>query len=390
MVRDGHLRRGSLGAGAGLALAGVLATAGCQADLALPPGAELACGPGTPCPSGHACNEVVRRCVAVGGGDRRAPEVVGGSVRIEPAVARIGQTVEVGLGVDEPLALSPKVTLELPEPLLVPATAEGGRAFSLSYRPSGDEPQATPVTLTARLVDGSGNEARGIALGSVRFDFAPPVPSPPRVLDPRHPGRGGTGRVEVVLDEALPRPPAVVTGTGSPLAFEPGAPVPAYRYAWTVGPDEVEGPVGPEVAAVDAAGNEGLSSLADAFVLDFTPPALAEAPAVSRAAVRAGATVAVGLEVDEPLARDPEVRLRPAVGGRDRVAGRTRPVRAGSGRRPAAAGSAQHPYVVALRRTPSAPWPGGVGAGGAGVASAGAGAQAVASPVGPGGVRRAT
>ena len=291
--------------------------AACQPDLALPPGAEVACGPAAPCPEGYACNEVVGRCVAVGGGDRQPPEVVAGSVRVEPALAGRGQPVRVTFDVDEPLAFPPQVGLALARERPFARLDEPGDAWAFSYAPAGGEPDGEPVGITALLVDRAGNVARDVALGTVTFDFTAPGVARIEPVGHGRATRDGRVVVEVALDEATPEPPGVwLAETGAALALEPGTEPPVYRFVYGVGDGDEAGSYGVRVAAADAVGNRAEAVAADIVVLDFTPPGLAGVPEVVSPVARRGTIVAVQLEVDEPLAGGPTVTLR---AGEERV-----------------------------------------------------------------------
>ena len=129
----------------GALLASALATAACRPDLALPSEAELSCRAGDRCPDGYVCNELVGRCVSTAGGDRRPPEVVAGSARVEPALAGRGRTVVVRFAVDEPLALPPQLRLATAAAPAWTSAEEREGTWASSYAPTGDEPTVPPA-----------------------------------------------------------------------------------------------------------------------------------------------------------------------------------------------------------------------------------------------------
>ncbi len=297
----------------GALLASALATAACRPDLALPSEAELSCRAGDRCPDGYVCNELVGRCVSTAGGDRRPPEVVAGSARVEPALAGRGRTVVVRFAVDEPLALPPQLRLATAAAPAWTSAEEREGTWASSYAPTGDEPEGSPLTVTALLVDRAGNTGQDVALGTVTFDFTPPRVVHIEPVGQGHATRGGRAAVDVVVvvDEAPPAPPrAWLAETGLPLSLDAASQPPFYRFVHEVGSGDEEGRYGVRVVVADAAGNRTEASAADVVVLDFEPPRLLASPSVLDPVVRPGTAVAVQLEVDEPLARDPAVELR--------------------------------------------------------------------------------
>jgi hypothetical protein len=116
--------------------------------------------------------------------------------------------------------------------------------------------------------------------------------------------------VEATFGEALPVPPAARVVGGPTMVTVPTAQGNVWRFRLDVTGTELEGPMSVVVDAQDAAGNAATRTATDAFVLDFTPPALgAGSPLVDTPNVRAGQQIVVHAGFTEPLAAAPSARL---------------------------------------------------------------------------------
>ena len=291
----------------------VLTCSSCSADLSLSGEVQIDCRQGAPCPEGFVCNLIVGRCISVRGA-AEPPEVV--SARVTPALAGPKGEVTVSFEVTESLGLPPVVTLGGPDGGRLALVEEHGLAWVFRYLPSGAEPQAVAVSVTATLVDAAGNVTNDAALGAVRFDFEAPSVSRMEVVGGAHLARESLGAVTFTVSEELREVPRVVlAGIGAELAHDPGVEPPGYRFTYAVGPDAPPGWHGVTASVVDVAGNPAEATTPGVFRLDFERPALAAPPELTAEAGRPGTTLGVRFRVSEELGADPAVALV-AGGGR--------------------------------------------------------------------------
>ena len=286
----------------------------CGADLDLQQGVQLECDEGTYCPEGYTCNDLIHRCVKIGEGDIEPPGIAAGSVRIEPTIVALDTEIVVTFEADETLAYNPSVSLAIAtadEPPPFVKAGREGHTYTFTYTPSGSEPQDV-VTVAADLVDDAGNQASGLSLGTVRFDFRPPQVTGIKAVGNTWLRRGAEGTVEFTVNEALGEVPRVhITESEAELVPASGAEPPVYRFTYTVKDEDEAGAVGVSVEVDAEAGNVGQAAAVEVFTLDFQGPVVVGEPDLITPIARPGAVVGVDFELDEELSEAPSVVLLP-------------------------------------------------------------------------------
>jgi hypothetical protein len=296
-----------------MALALVLALAGCSPSFAVADAAQLSCSQTEACPSGWVCNQNVSRCVKVNGLDTVAPSLTSPATP-SPGIVRRGATTTLAFDVSEPLLGPPTAQLQTAptRPLAFDSAASTDTHFVLTYQAEGDEPTGADVPITLQFTDRSGNIAS--ATTSVRFDFQPPDANAISITGSSL-RAGGVLRVGFTATEQLSGTPQVELGQGTFLVADPTVAPPNYAFEYVATGSEPEGPVALTLQLTDLAGNSASIPLGNAATLDFSPPALQRAPEVLTPAVRESFTALVRFSVTEPLAQAPAVTLDPGDGG---------------------------------------------------------------------------
>lgn len=292
------------------AVAALLCSAACRSQLAVPSDAQLDCTSGT-CPAGWTCNTHIGRCVLTDQIDAVPPALAGAAV-VTPSLVRVGITARVAFDVTEDLRVPPRVVLRagFDRALTILAAESSARHFVFTYQPVGDEPQDQDCPVVVDLEDLQGLQSVGLAAGSIRFAFSPPVLY--TVALSGSPARAGaTLRLAFTTSEALASDPVVHLGAGRNMARDPASSGTSWVYAYVSDGTEPEDPAGVPLSIdlVDLAGNAATGLAAGAAVFDRTPPGLAGAPAIAPGAAAAGTLVRVTFTASEDLGADPVVRL---------------------------------------------------------------------------------
>lgn len=209
------------------------ALAGCTFDASVPSGAAVRCSPESPvCPAGHYCQQRLGRCMPLQAEDREPPQLLSSAVS-RSWLAR-GAALSVDLEVSEPLSVLEAQVVQRGKrfPMqTVPADDAAPTARRVEWVESGELSEG-PASVLVTLVDRSGNEAVGLAAGTVTFDFTAPAVRDARVVFPR--GSDG-GAVPVRPDEAVV---VRVTFTepveGSPALVQRAQSCALPEHAWTL------------------------------------------------------------------------------------------------------------------------------------------------------------
>lgn len=187
-----------------------LALAGCPlADVSIDDDVVITCAAADECPSGYSCVERVGRCIVDSGGDEQAPALSGATLSRDRAGA--GVEVVLTFDVDEPLFEDPRVTLGGADAFTRDADHPG---FRYTLVPTGGEGSGTH-TVQVDLVDLSGNEALGVAAGSVTLDFEPPAVAAAAVSDDVVAG-GAELTLTVTASEPLVEPAVALLDAAAP------------------------------------------------------------------------------------------------------------------------------------------------------------------------------
>ena len=257
----------------------LVAAAGCGFDSTIPEAAQITCAEGGECPPGYVCREAIGRCVRTDGDDTEAPYVTEGA-EVSPEVVGLAGDLHAFFQVSEALGADPVVYLTTeggqrhPLVRLAPEEWEDPLSYHYAYRPTGEEPQKVRHDVRADLIDQDGNEAQGVDLGRVWFDFEAPVPEAVAVANDGHVRAGAAVDVTLTVSEELDGPPWGFVGeSGLELFCEPDAGALAWRCAGVAVPELIEPGVHDLVLAMsDPAGNLTEHRVPAAVTVDFAPP----------------------------------------------------------------------------------------------------------------------
>lgn len=288
-------------------LVAILGICRCSIDRAVPGDTKIGCESEEDCPPDYACKEALGRCVLVQGADDKPPGIE--NVQIGPSVVGLAGEVVVSFDVTDELIEDPQVLLGTSSRQLFGKGSADGRSYIYAYSPDGSENEA-PTPILATMVDISGNEAVDLTVGSISFDFTSPLVSD-LTVSKAHARAADPVVVTFRVNETLGATPDVRLGDGTALVEETSQEALVYAFGYSPAGTETEGPVLVAINVVDAAGNTSRSTFPDAFVLDFTPPAVEGTPSTPRPVVRAGQVAAVTFAVSEPLEGALVVELTP-------------------------------------------------------------------------------
>lgn len=298
--------------------------AACTTDLELPADVRISCNDSDECPDAFACRN--GRCVPRDNTDVTPPTIVG-----QPTLSKSRLTsadvLQVAFVVDEVLSGDPAIWIDVGGEvralaLDTVASEPGALSYVATYAARGDEVERRTSFLVADLADTAGNNAVGVALGAVEFDFTPPgialatvsfVPSPGNPL-PVVSAAGAATEIIVTLvsDEAVVASPSLSV-SGADIAFDAPSST-AFVSVFRGGVATLaDGLYTPEVTWRDEAGNEGTRMVEQAALLvrASTPTLLVDQSAVRFLRSpwgRADAESVGGLE----LAAGPRFELAPA------------------------------------------------------------------------------
>lgn len=280
---------------------------GCKVGFDAPADARITCSSDAECPGGWFCKPALGRCSQ--SHDDGSPPTLHGAATVTPGFASRGTLVTVQFEASEPLGVLPVIELNTAPartPFLLYSQNGLVYTYALAVGPAVSE---GTYSVLARLVSATGAVAQDLALGTVQVDATPPEITRIDVLTPRV--RAGQGAlVEATFGEALTVAPRARVLAGPAMVTVPTAQANVWRFRLDVTGTELEGSMSVEVDAQDGAGNAATRTATDAFVLDFTAPALATAALVETPVVRSGQQIVVDLQFTEPLAAPPAVRLR--------------------------------------------------------------------------------
>ncbi len=278
----------------------LMVTAGCRADLSVPDGSEIRCGPGATCPAGMRCSERVQACVRTGGGDTQPPAVLPVPDGFEPPVVGPGGSVDVSLSVTEALAFDPVLVLDLPGAPPLERVGGSGLDYTFRYAPGGDEPDGS-VAVLATLVDLAGNLAADLVVHLIVLDLTAPGLAGLALDGPAFLPRDGATAVTFQVGEPLGAAPQVTLEPGGAPWTCPDDAASPVRCTFTPGEDAVAGVYDVRVRVRDPYGNAGGARLVQALTLDFTAPAPVGEPALRGTLTRPGGALGVELTLDEPV-----------------------------------------------------------------------------------------
>ncbi len=159
-------------------LAVVTLLGGCLVGTEVRPGTPVHCLANRECPDGFVCRVEIELCVEVKSKDDRPPEFVG-APGLNRTVGRAGTEFILTFTIDEPVAISPVITLDVPEAPRVftlssqPPDDAAAQTYRASWTAGGDEPEAEPLAVLVELWDRQGNHATRNA-GVIALDFTAP------------------------------------------------------------------------------------------------------------------------------------------------------------------------------------------------------------------------
>lgn len=206
----------------------------CSVSLDLPKSAEVVCVSNDDCPPDYTCRN--ERCVARNNSDATAPLLVGTAV-FDRTFLKQDDILSVTFVVSEALATGPTVQIDVGghiRDLTLSSSNVATKTYTFQYTAIGDEAERRSSLVTVDLIDDARNSNRGVALGTVEFDFTPPhvalatvtiLPAPTSALSRVDvAGTGAQVFVTLIADEALGEfTPALVANMGAtsfPLTYE--------------------------------------------------------------------------------------------------------------------------------------------------------------------------
>ena len=207
--------------------------------------------------------------------DQTPPDLVAGSVVLQPPVVRRGGTLTADFEATEPLASAPEVWVAGRTMAAVGDVEPPRYSFSLALDPEEADGIKAPAAV---LTDLAGN--RDVApLGTVRYDRRSPGLAFSAVV-PSRSRPGGEVLVTLTSDEPLGRLPDLLGPSlpgAAPTRVEGSAGGTFFRYRYSVPVDAPDSRHLLQVQLSDLAGNESIAlDLADALTVDATPPELTE------------------------------------------------------------------------------------------------------------------
>jgi len=276
----------------------------CSHDFIEPPDAFITCEEGgDACPEGYTCSAEIGRCVREKDRDVTAPTLDSHTVTGSPA--RLGGTLLVTLTVNEELAASSKVYLDLggapTDATTFDRTGQSGLTYSFAF-PVSEERNEGTQGLTALLADEWGND-NTVPLDQVVLDFtAPRITGLARSSDDPL-TRGSEAAVTFTASEELDGEPVVTLG-GRAMVHDGTVAAPDFRYTHTLDDQDTQGPVDLSISVADPAGNPGSHQEPAYFSYDFDPPSVVSA-AVEPPVARASRVIQVQVRFDQDVQQDP-------------------------------------------------------------------------------------
>ncbi len=283
----------------------LLAAAACT-DVVLPPDLVLKCNDKSECPEQFTCRQQIGVCIADVDIEDVPPAVT--DVVVAPALVRAGQDVTVAFKASETLFQLPVVELDFSQRAF--AVSVDGDTITAIYRARGDEPAGDVAIRVGTLVDASGNVAKGLGLGAVRFDFA--APSVVEVTASALAQDRGVVKLRLRTDELVDSASSVVVADGRFFAADgPDDDDPLVSRFSLIADAAVdaEGAAAVVVTVVDAAGNSSERRFDDVFVLDFHAPLVTPQVRPAPAHFGAGSLANVSFTTDEVFSEPPTVVL---------------------------------------------------------------------------------
>ncbi len=229
---------------------------------------------------------------------------------------RAGPTtrVDIAFTATEPLSPSTRVVLLQGDGTAwqgeaAPAAAQTDGGYA--YTPDGGEPEGEELRVVARVADLAQNPAE-LPLGTVRFDFTPPLPTQQEVSARLlHPGDVLMVRVRYA-EELRTTPQVTMTSAGTTQTLlRRDVDTWTYDYEYSVRPGDGDTQWSLQLGeAVDLAGNRAPAQDLGVVHLDAVAPALANSATIAPGPLlKAGRELRVTFTVSEPLLALPTVKV---------------------------------------------------------------------------------